>query len=146
MPFCSPGLQFGLNIFHRLLKSRVLQNHFYMLAIDSPLQGQQVLGEHFGNRCAVFSRKNPGEIGEVLVQAYIDTRLGHDKPPLGFFPSYPRREQLSTNAEKCSLCFCAATFVEKADERRTMGLGASRFVVEPIEGEQFIQIRDDVLE
>ena len=41
--------------------------------------------------------------------------------------------------------FYTATFVEKADEKLAMSLGASCFVVKPKEGEEFIRILDNVL-
>ncbi|RPI52171.1 MAG: response regulator, partial [Deltaproteobacteria bacterium] len=41
--------------------------------------------------------------------------------------------------------FYTATFVEKADEKLAMSLGASRFVVKPTEEERFMRMLDDVL-
>ncbi|MBN2283823.1 MAG: PAS domain S-box protein [Deltaproteobacteria bacterium] len=42
--------------------------------------------------------------------------------------------------------FYTATFVDKADEKLAMGLGASRFVIKPMEGDEFIGILDEVLD
>ena len=41
--------------------------------------------------------------------------------------------------------FYTATFVDESDRKLAMSLGASRFVVKPTGGDQFIQILDDVL-
>ncbi|MCF8127648.1 MAG: response regulator, partial [Deltaproteobacteria bacterium] len=41
--------------------------------------------------------------------------------------------------------FYTATFVEKRDEELAMSLGASRFVIKPKEGDEFIKILDNVL-
>ena len=42
--------------------------------------------------------------------------------------------------------FYTATFVDKADEDLAMSLGASRFVVKPTEGEEFVRMLDKVFE
>jgi len=41
--------------------------------------------------------------------------------------------------------FYTATFVDESDKKLALSLGASRFVIKPAEGDQFIQILDDVL-
>jgi len=41
--------------------------------------------------------------------------------------------------------FYTATFVDEDDRKLAMSLGASRFLVKPTEGDQFLQILDDVL-
>ena len=41
--------------------------------------------------------------------------------------------------------FYTATFIEKMDEKLGMSLGASRFIIKPMDGTQFIQILDQVL-
>ena len=81
MPLCGSVAQFGLSVFHRLLEGWMGENFFDMFALDTPLQAQKVLRDHIRNRCAIFSGKDLSELGEVLVETYIETCFRHKKPP-----------------------------------------------------------------
>jgi len=95
MPLCGSCAQFGLSIFHRLLKGRVGENFFDIFALDTPLQGQQVLRDHIRHRSTIFSSKDLGELGEVLVETYIETSFRHNKSPLYLLPLCAQQEQMS---------------------------------------------------
>ena len=107
----------------------------YMLEQLLESKGHQIITAENGEDALRLARQSPIEliISDIMMPVMNGFRLCRETkndPILRHIP----------------FIFYTATFVEKADEKLAMSLGASRFVVKPTEGKQFIQILDEVLD
>jgi two-component system cell cycle sensor histidine kinase/response regulator CckA len=106
----------------------------YMLERLLASRGHQIMAAENGEEALRLAREDPPEviISDIMM------------PVMNGF-SLCREIKKDPGLRHIPFVFYTGTFVEKTDERLAMSLGASRFVVKPTEGDQFIQILDDVL-
>jgi len=107
----------------------------YMLEQLLASKGHHIITAENGEDALRFARQDPPEviISDIMMPVMNGFRLCHEVKSDSTLRNIP-------------FIFYTATFVEKADEKLAMSLGASRFIVKPTEGEQFIQILDEVLD
>ena len=106
----------------------------YMLEQLLASRGHHLIAAENGEDALRFARQDPPEviISDIMMPVMNGFRLC-------------REIKKDAGLRNIPFIFYTATFVDKADEKLAMSLGASRFIVKPTEGERFIQILDDVL-
>jgi PAS domain S-box-containing protein len=107
----------------------------YMLEQLLVSKGHHIITAENGEDALRLARQNPPEviISDIMMPVMNGFRLC-------------REVKKDASLRNIPFIFYTATFVEKADEKPAMSLGASRFVVKPTEEEQFMQILDGVLD
>jgi PAS domain S-box-containing protein len=107
----------------------------YMLERLLTSKGHRIITAENGEDALRLARQNPPEviISDIMMPVMNGFRLC-------------REVKKDASLRNIPFIFYTATFVEKADEKLAMSLGASRFVVKPTEGKRFIQILDEVLD
>jgi len=106
----------------------------YMLEQLLSSRGHRVMSAENGEEALRFAREDPPDviISDIMMPVMNGFKLCckvKKDPALSHLP----------------FIFYTATFVDEDDRKLAMGLGASRFVVKPIDGDQFLQILEDVL-
>jgi len=106
----------------------------YMLEQVLTSRGHHVIAAENGEDALRLARQDPPDviISDIMMPVMNGFRLCHEVKNDASLRNIP-------------FIFYTATFVDKADEKLAMSLGASRSIVKPTEGEQFIQILDEVL-
>ncbi|MBN2538487.1 MAG: response regulator, partial [Deltaproteobacteria bacterium] len=107
----------------------------YMLEQLLASRGHHIIAAENGEDALRLARQDPPEviISDIMMPVMNGFRLCHEvkkDPSLRNIP----------------FVFYTATFTEKTDEKLAMSLGASRFILKPTEGEQFVRILDEVLD
>jgi len=106
----------------------------YLLEQLLASRGHQIAAAENGEQALDMARTNPPEviISDIMMPVMNGFKLCCEikKDP---------------DLRQIPFIFYSATFVDDADRDLAMSLGASRFVIKPTEGDQFIQILEDVL-
>jgi PAS domain S-box-containing protein len=107
----------------------------YMLERLLTSKGHRIITAENGEDALRLARQDPPEviISDIMMPVMNGFR-------------FCREVKNDPGLRNIPFIFYTATFVEKADKKLAMSLGASRFVVKPTEGERFIQILDEVLD
>jgi PAS domain S-box-containing protein len=106
----------------------------YMLERLLEAKGHHIITAENGEDALRLARRDPPEviISDIMMPVMNGFR-------------FCREVKNDAGLRNIPFIFYTATFVEKADEKLAMSLGASRFVVKSTEGERFIRMLDDVL-
>jgi PAS domain S-box-containing protein len=107
----------------------------YMLEQLLESKGHHVITTENGEDALRLARRDPPEviISDIMMPVMNGFKLC-------------REVKNDPGLRNVPFIFYTATFVERADEELAMSLGASRFIIKPTKGEQFIQILDEVLD
>jgi PAS domain S-box-containing protein len=107
----------------------------YLLEQLLTSKGHHIVAAENGEDALRLARQDPPEviISDIMMPVMNGFRLC-------------REVKKDAGLRNIPFIFYTATFVDKADEKLAMSLGASRFIVKPTEGEEFLQILDEVLD
>jgi PAS domain S-box-containing protein len=107
----------------------------YMLKRLLESKGHSIITAENGEDALRRARRDPPEVivSDIMMPVMNGFRLC-------------REVKNDSRLRNIPFIFYTATFVEEADEKLAMSLGASRFIVKPTEGEKFMRILDEVLE
>jgi len=107
----------------------------YMLERLLASRGHHIISAENGEDALRLARQDPPEviISDIMMPVMNGFRLCHEV-------------KKDSSLRNIPFIFYTATFTEKTDEKLAMSLGASRFILKPTEGEQFIHILDEVLD
>ena len=106
----------------------------YLLQQLLKARGHRVLTAENGEEAVSLARKDPPEviISDIMMPVMNGFKLC-------------REVKKDPDLKHVPFIFYTATFVDEEDRKLAMGLGASRFVVKPTDGDAFIKILDEVL-
>ena len=107
----------------------------YMLKQLLEAKGHTVTVADHGEQALEYAKQDPPEmiISDIMMPVMNGFKLCREVKKDATLKSIP-------------FIFYTATFVEKMDEKLGMRLGASRFIIKPMDGTRFIQIVDQVLD
>ncbi len=107
----------------------------YMLKTLLESKGYDVMTAENGEEALKYSHKKTPDIiiSDIMMPVMNGFRLC-------------REVKTHPTLKKIPFIFYTATFVEEEDEKLGMSLGASRFIIKPIQPDRFIQILDDMLD
>ena len=107
----------------------------YLLKRIFEAKGHVVTTADHGKQALKVARQNPPEIivSDIMMPVMNGFKFCHTV-------------KTDKRLNKIPFIFYTATFIEKRDVKLAMSLGASRFLIKPLDGNQLNQIIDQVLE
>jgi PAS domain S-box-containing protein len=105
--------------------------------LERALTSQKYLVESAGNGVSAFEKAVLSPPDMVISDILMPEMNGFD---------LCRKIKANEQLQQIPFIFYSATFIDKKDEELAMSLGASRFIVKPIEMQEFFKIINEVIE